>query len=77
MSERIEIMTDLLTECLSAQRDAGFTFEDRREEKCPDCKAPGYNTGWGYWAFTCGAEILTCGEIDVPCAAGGAKERKA
>lgn len=60
-------MGDLLTECLDAQRKAGFKSEDRREAKCPDCGAVGFNTGWGYWHFTCSAEILTCGEIDVPC----------
>lgn len=40
---------------------------DRRVVYCPDCGAGGMNTTWGYWRFTCGAEILTDGEPSVPC----------
>lgn len=59
----------LLDECLSSQKNAGFKFEDRREEPCPLCKAKGFNTGWGYWKYECGAEVLTSGEIDQECCA--------
>lgn len=45
---------------------------DNRVVNCPDCNAPGMNTCWGYWAFTCGAEIMPDGEISEPC--GQSKE---
>jgi hypothetical protein len=61
-------MTALFEECLAAQKIAGFEQEDRRTANCPQCGAHGYNTGWGYWAFECGAEALTrSGDIDAPC----------
>lgn len=40
---------------------------DRRVVNCPDCGAAGMNTCWGYWEFTCGAEILPDGEPNEPC----------
>lgn len=42
---------------------------DRRIVECPDCGASGMNTCWGYWAFECGAEILSDGEPSEPCGA--------
>lgn len=45
---------------------------DRRIAECPDCKSPGMNTCWGYWAFECGAEILSDGEQSEPCGQEGA-----
>lgn len=42
---------------------------DNRVATCPDCGAPGMNTCWGYWAFTCGAEIGTDGEPNEACGA--------
>ena len=60
-------MTSLFEECLASQKSAGFRRKDRRAVNCPTCSAFGYNTGYGYWAFECGAEILTSGEIDKDC----------
>jgi hypothetical protein len=40
---------------------------DNRVVECPDCKAPGMNTCWGYWAYTCGAEVLSDGDQIKPC----------
>lgn len=48
---------------------------DRRIVECPDCKAPGMNTCWGYWAFECGAEILSDGEQSEPCGASAGRIR--
>jgi hypothetical protein len=56
-----------------SQHEAGFETEkgipvvDLREAECPDCKSEGYNTGWGYWKFVCGAEFLSDGEPSKPC----------
>lgn len=36
---------------------------DQRVAECPECKAPGMNTCWGYWAFTCGAEVGPDGDV--------------
>ncbi|MCP5087904.1 MAG: hypothetical protein GY952_14015 [Rhodobacteraceae bacterium] len=58
----------LLATCIINQQRAGFkNVVDLREELCPDCNAPGFNTGWGFLRFTCGAEILSCGEEAEPC----------
>lgn len=59
----------LMAACVAnQQRFAGFkSVIDIREAQCPDCKAPGFNTGMGVWLFTCGAEILSGGTPDVPC----------
>ena len=49
----------LLASCIANQQKAGFkNVIDMREAKCAVCEAPGFNTGWGFFAFTCGAEIL-------------------
>lgn len=60
--------TKLLAECIVWQQRAGFGDAiDLRQTDCPTCHAHGYNTGWGYLAFTCGSEILTDGEESKPC----------
>ena len=40
---------------------------DNRVINCPSCRAPGMNTCWGYWAFTCGAEVGSDGDMSEPC----------
>lgn len=63
--------------CVVTQQEAGLgNTLDLRETACPECSAPGYNTGWGYWSHTCGAEIFTTGEIDQPCKALSAAQQK-
>lgn len=59
----------LLAGCVAnQQRNAGFGLTiDIREAKCPACRAPGFNTGMGFWAHTCGAEYLASGETAEPC----------
>lgn len=58
----------LLAGCVADQQRAGFgNHIDLREARCPDCKEPGFNTGHGFWVFTCGAETLTDGEPCRPC----------
>lgn len=50
----------LLAVCVVSQQAAGFKdVVDLREAHCPQCSAPGFNTGWGVWKFTCGAEVHT------------------
>jgi hypothetical protein len=64
----------LMAACIKAQQDAGFReLIDIRQAECPKCQAPGFNTGWGYLAYTCGAE-LTGGTDFNPCTP---KRRKA
>ena len=59
-----------LAVCVVNQQAAGFRNAiDIREATCPDCKASGFNTGWGFWRFSCGAEILIGGEFGEPCGA--------
>jgi hypothetical protein len=60
-------MATILEECLASQKKAGFKQEDRRSVPCPMCTSPGYNTGWGWWAFECGGEVLSDGTVDVKC----------
>jgi hypothetical protein len=58
----------LLAVCVASQQSAGFRdYIDLREAACPNCEAVGFNAGWGYWAFVCGAEILSDGEPCKPC----------
>lgn len=58
----------LLAVSIASQQSAGFKeYLDLREVHCPDCGAAGFNTGWGYWHFVCGAEILSDGEPSEPC----------
>ena len=47
-----------------AQRNAGFAAPDDRVFNCPACQAPGFNTGWGYSSFVCGAEITNGDEAE-------------
>ena len=52
-----------LAACVADQQRAGFKdLIDLREVQCPDCGAPGYNTGWGFFSYLCGAEAV--GEDD-------------
>lgn len=58
--------------CLAAaianQQRAGFKdYLDTREMHCACCQASGFNTGWGFWEFSCGMTILSDGEQDEPC----------
>jgi hypothetical protein len=47
----------LLAGCIADQQRAGFgDVLDLRQIECPCCTAPGFNTGWGFWRHTCGAE---------------------
>lgn len=63
----------LLAVCIAEQQHAGFRDHlDLRQAACPDCNSPGFNTGWGYWLFVCGTEILTSGDVDKSCKADGA-----
>lgn len=49
----------ILAVCIATQQRAGFReLLDMRLLKCPDCGAPGFNSGWGYWQFECGNEVL-------------------
>lgn len=49
---------DCLAYCIASQQGAGFMdFIDTRTAHCPECGAPGWNTGWGYFRHVCGAEI--------------------
>lgn len=65
-----DLRLSLLAVCVASQQGAGFkNYLDLREAPCPECKAPGFNTGWGYWMHTCGAEILSDGEISEACRA--------
>lgn len=63
----------LLATCVISQHNAGFNdrnghpLADLREAHCEGCGAPGFNTGWGYWKHTCGAEVLSDGEESEPC----------
>lgn len=58
----------LLACCIADQQRAGFgSTLDLRQFPCPLCKEPGFNTGYGFWQHTCGAEVMSSGEIDVPC----------
>jgi hypothetical protein len=61
----------LLAACVANQCTyAGFGRQgviDARQSACPDCGAPGFNTGMGVWVFTCGAERLSDGDPAEPC----------
>lgn len=60
--------TKLLAECIVLQQRAGFgDVIDLRQVDCPTCHAHGYNTGFGYVAFTCGAEMMPDGELSKEC----------
>jgi hypothetical protein len=58
----------LLAVCVAHQQKAGFrAYLDLRQASCPDCGAPGFNTGWGAWMHTCGSEWNGDGEQFEPC----------
>lgn len=63
----------LIAVCVVSQQAAGFrdgdgnAVVDLREVKCQECGAPGFNSGWGFWRFRCGAEIMTDGEPAEEC----------
>lgn len=58
----------LLACCVADQQRAGFKeYLDLRQFECPVCDAPGFNTGWGVVAYTCGAEYHGDGEAANPC----------
>lgn len=62
----------LMAVCVRQQAAAGFrNLIDIRQAACPECGAPGFNTGWGIFAYTCGAETLTDedGGFAEPCGA--------
>lgn len=67
-SASVEPRMRILASCVALQQSANFgTHLDIREAKCERCGASGFNTGWGYVAFACGAEMLTSGDVDAPC----------
>lgn len=63
----------LLASCIISQQNAGFKdakgkpVADMRVLRCANCGAHGYNTGWGYWKFECGAEQMPDGEPSRVC----------
>lgn len=61
----------LAIQCGHLQAKAGFERPDDRVFQCPSCSSPGFNTGWGYCAFECGAEMLNGeeGEWSTECPA--------
>lgn len=61
----------LLAVCVAHQQKAGFKNAiDIRETACPECKAPGFNTGWGVFLHTCGCEMHPDGTEAAPCKEG-------
>ena len=59
---------NILAVCIATQQAAGFDNRlDTREAKCHTCNASGFNTGFGYWQFACGATLLSDGEPDDHC----------
>lgn len=60
----------LLAASIANQQRAGFdNLLDIREHNCPDCNAPGFNSGWGVIDFTCGSSWLAGddSECAIPC----------
>lgn len=57
-----------LAQCIVFQQRAGFGHViDLRRATCSICKSCGYNTGFGYFKFLCGAELMTDGDESIPC----------
>lgn len=57
-----------LAACVADQQAAGFKgVIDLREAKCRCCGASGFNTGFGFWRFACGAEVMPDGDECEPC----------
>jgi hypothetical protein len=47
---------DALAACIANQQKSGFgNYLDVREMKCGCCGSSGFNTGWGFFEFACGA----------------------
>lgn len=58
----------LMAACIVNQQHAGFkNTVDLRQATCHDCGAAGFNTGWGFYKFACGAEVTSGGESSEPC----------
>jgi hypothetical protein len=58
----------LLAVCVAYQQAAGFrNYLDLRQFDCPHCAAPGFNSGWGFTIYTCGAEYCSDGSPSVEC----------
>lgn len=67
----------LMAVCVALQQGAGFkTYIDLREPRCLDCGASGFNTGWGYFQYTCGLEVMSDGEPCAPCGNPGGEDRE-
>lgn len=66
-----QLRLNALAAAVVNQQAAGFgEYIDTREVHCANCGASGFNTGWGYWHFSCGLELLSDGEGECsPCAA--------
>lgn len=65
-----------MAKCIVWQQDAGFRNRiDLREAKCPHCGASGFNSGWGYFSFSCGREVMPDGEETEPCSSPKKGER--
>ena len=48
-----------LAACIANQQRAGFKdYLDTREVHCETCGASGFNTGWGFFEFVCGATLM-------------------
>lgn len=64
---------NMLAVAVMHQQSAGFvTYVDVREMKCAECGSSGFNTGLGYWQFSCGLEVLSDGDECAPCRSGAA-----
>lgn len=64
------------TQCTSAGFGKRLVI-DIRQARCQNCEAPGFNTGMGFWLHSCGAEILSSGEVCKPCGIGENQEAQA
>ena len=61
----------MMASCVVNQQAAGFrNYIDLRQAACPDCGRAGFNTGWGFFKYVCGAEILSDGEVSEQCCRG-------
>jgi hypothetical protein len=63
-----DLRLQLLACCVANQQAAGFkNVIDLRQLECPNCRMPGFNTGWGFARYACGAEILPDGTESERC----------
>lgn len=73
----VEAITEAQVRANLGWRPDGKDIVDKRIVECPNCGAPGMNTCWGYWAFTCCAEVLVDDEGYVEgCGAPGSQYLK-